>query len=92
MSLPPGVRDQTASYSCCDEQRRDILTRNAGSTLSGRTEEAVLEAGSQGREPDGCPSSPAQYEAGQRRVRASLRGETERPGQPVSLRRGVGLT
>ena len=29
---------------CCDEQLRRDLTRNAGGTLSGRTEEAVLEA------------------------------------------------
>ena len=29
---------------CCDEQLRRDLTRNAGGTLSGRTEEAILEA------------------------------------------------
>ena len=45
---------------CCDEQLRKDLTRTAGGTLTGKTEEA----GCQRRKHDGGPSIPTQHAPG----------------------------
>jgi len=54
---------------CCDEQLHKDLTRNAGGTLTEKTEEEVFysheEPGSSGRKYYGGLSGPAQHETGQ---------------------------